>query len=101
MHLRRLLDRATQRNAASIRTLAELLPVPNWKEKPASSKRFLKRKEVEFVTIQHEIEALKSELESFAAECEPGTYTKTCRLVPRLEHSPRPLQPPGSVILRT
>ena len=44
-------------------------------EKTRIAQAFLKRKEAEFEAILREIEALKGELDSSAAECQPDTQT--------------------------
>lgn len=57
------------------RQYAYLLTPAGLEEKTRITQAFLKRKEAEFEAIRREIEVLKGELDSSAAECQPDTQT--------------------------
>ena len=57
------------------RQYAYLLTPAGVEEKTRIAQAFLKCKEAEFEAIRREIEALKGELDSSAAECQPDTQT--------------------------
>lgn len=58
------------------RQYAYLLTPAGLEEKTRITQAFLKRKESEFEATRREIEVLKGELESSAAECQPDAQTQ-------------------------